>query len=805
MVAIDERLIDFRFGPRHTDRHFRRGFGASVIKNLTELITNSDTEYWAVDWDRQRGRPPSFYGGDIERLVNESFPKEPDPSPIIVVADSRKRRFRVIDHGRGFPDEKMTKTVLRAIGEDMAQVLGEEAEPKRSLFGEGLSAVMWIQKKGNIKSIVDDHLHELQVREDKEGVRRWTSPRVSKRRVQQNLRAALRIPRGNGTVVEFELDRRVRKYWPTEESLLSWLNNYWALRLINLDPRRQIRLIYVDSSGDTREYHCAFQFPRQAEQITETLDQGYEYAGRTILVEGRLWRAATPLHTGPSEERRNGLLVIDENDACYDLQFFGFDQNEHTSRLFGVLKLTGAGQLVRELTNQGEEVLKDDRDGFNRRHPFYRWLLEEVVNPWLKPIVERERRNLDEPGRASAKVNRLLGKALKEINKVFEELTEPEDEPSHGGTDEDFHPKDGLEFVGSKQRTASVGATTILTLAVDPSRFSELPSVDIALESQGGAAEVFPQEVPLDDPELGRAFIRVTPTAAGQAKISAIGIRDDEEVIETTVRFTFQEEHTPEIPNGIRFDPDTSRIAPNRRHALRLYADLERVPLGTDISLGIDSEPGDEDRVVLEVDRKAVVEEHRVLDSVAKVPFYVIGYAEGPAVAVTARTPDGLTASAIVEVGQRLPPAPGNQRFGLPEYRALEGTKRRTQWDNDPTGTGAIIINALDPVNRAYFGDSAESFQNGLDNGVHARLLLAELMMEEILLSTYTRAEDDGKVGASPTKAEATRNYLAAAREKYGTVLHDALLSRSTLRELGVLPTKPMVGRTTNGNGRGAQ
>ena len=785
MVTEKSKTKDFRLGRRHADRHFRRGFGSSVIKNLTELITNADTEYCFAEAEASR-RPESFYGANLDSIITEQFSTRMDAKPIIIVADEINRRFQVIDHGRGFPKSKMDKTIWAEIGEDMAQVLGETGEPKRSLFGEGLSAVLWVQMKGNIRSIVDDYLHDLRVLKVAEE-QKLTEPRISRRKVQASQRRALRMPEGNGTIVEFELDPSVAKQWPSEATLLSWLNNHWALRMINLDPTRQVLLVYKDRKGEERTHKCTFQFPSGSRKLDE-LNKTFRFDGDDLRITGTLWRSPAPLSMRPGD-RRNGILVIDENDACYALEFFGFDKSEYTANLFGILRLGGAAQAVRKATNAGQEIISDDREGFSRKHTFYQRLVNEIVDPWLKPIVEEERKERLDAGRPSASVNRALGRALRMINQVFDELTELESEPQYPTTGEEFYPKDGLEFVGSKRRNLRVGATSVLRLVADPKLFTIVPSASIEFLSAGGLCEVSPSEVSLtrDEDELTSNYIKVTATEVGSGRVSAVAIRDNESTAQTDIEFTFENEEIPNVPNGIAFIPEISRISPNRRHALRLYVDTNAIPIGSVIELDIDSLEQNVHRLSLEVESLEVSDSHPFIAHVAKLPVYVIGFSEGPPLSVRARTSGGLSAITTVEIGNQNEPPPGKGRFGLPEYRSLQGTSRRTQWDNDPAGSGAIVINATDSVNRLYYGERVEEFKQALDDLPHSRLLLAELMMEEVVLSTYTIMADNGKIGEYPTKSEATRNALAEIRGRYSTVIHNALFSKASLRKLGII------------------
>jgi hypothetical protein len=98
------------------------------------------------------------------------------------------------------------------------------------------------------------------------------------------------------------------------------------LRFINSNPKRDVRVIYVNPQGDVIEdqYEIKYQFRKvdDAEKLS-WIDKLLEFERWKLNINGWVASWHEPLTQGEVEkdERQGGLLIIDENDNVYDLTY----------------------------------------------------------------------------------------------------------------------------------------------------------------------------------------------------------------------------------------------------------------------------------------------------------------------------------------------------------------------------------------------------------------------------------------------------------------------------------------------------
>ena len=163
-----------------------------------------------------------------------------------------------------------------------------------------------------------------------------------------------------------------------------------------------------------------------------------------------------------------GLLVLDEDDDVLDLTLFGFDEEPAAARLFGQLRLNGAGELIRSRLNSQtpEEILTETRDGFDRRHAFYKTLRAQM-DPWLKPFVDTERQRLgSKPSALSAETRRRHERAFDRLNMLAKQLLGQTSGPGPGPSPAALHTDAAMEF---RQKRVSIrtGSSRTLQLLVN--------------------------------------------------------------------------------------------------------------------------------------------------------------------------------------------------------------------------------------------------------------------------------------------------------------------------------------------------
>jgi len=357
-----------KMDPRYLRLQFEKAVGKSIPKILTELITNSDDSYkrMAKESDPQ--------------MFNEGFGK------IDIVANRRKRTIRVVDQAQGISKKEM---------EDKFVWYGKESEDRvrgmqtRSLFGKGLRDVLFTQKVGIVKSIKDGVSYIAKFHWSKPKGSEIVQPIIDIKRgpkVNKDLRTNWGISE-DGTLVEFKFREDVQ--FPRHETLLAKISNFYMLRMINSNSERKVTLTSFDRSKKEKTDLIQYVFPTGETITKKPLVMDYEDV--KFPVELEILRSTVSLTQGALgyEEREGGLLVLDEENNVPDLTLFSFDTDPSASRLYGVLRIIGAGSFIRDKLNASppEAILSEEREGLVRSHQFYR-TLAKLINPILKPIVK---------------------------------------------------------------------------------------------------------------------------------------------------------------------------------------------------------------------------------------------------------------------------------------------------------------------------------------------------------------------------------------------------------------------------------
>ena len=184
----------------------------------------------------------------------------------------------------------------RAIGDIGLRTSGfESGQPVRGNLGRGakdLAAFGPVQ----FESISDGYYSCMTLEPD------GSFNKPVERRVRDEDRAALGIPRGSGTVVSLVVESRFR--CPQHRTLLEKLSKHYQLRDINSDPRRELNLVELNS-GTTDGIR--YGRPSLTELVTHEVHvAGYEGATAVVTI-GR----ASERYENPSSDpgRPEGLLV----------------------------------------------------------------------------------------------------------------------------------------------------------------------------------------------------------------------------------------------------------------------------------------------------------------------------------------------------------------------------------------------------------------------------------------------------------------------------------------------------------------
>ncbi|MCX6564222.1 MAG: hypothetical protein NTU60_11570 [Candidatus Aminicenantes bacterium] len=726
---------------RHLRRIFTRAVGKSIPKILTELITNADDSYRRIaDAAFQVGREP-----EIE-----------DPAPITIVFTRNKKHFSVIDHAEGLTDKEMEDRFVMYGQESVDRARGYRT---RSLFGKGLRDVLFTQRVGQVKSIKNGLFYNCQFRwKEVSGNQKPFVNIKAPCRVTPELRTALGIP-GNGTRVEFQLAEGVHN--PQTDKLIEHLNNFYMLRMINSDPHREVVLKVLDSRGQLAfDQQLNYRFPEI--DIKDRFEDDLQIdAGNPIRIKGEIGLAEKELTQGEVGyvERQGGLLVLDEDNAVLDLCLFDFDQDPAARRISGTLNLIGAGAYIRSKLNQAdpEEILTETRDGFDKNHPFFR-LLRTQIHAHLEPIVKILRDYPEPKSKLSEQTKERHQKALEILNKIADELLGISGKapviPGHLKTP----PPEGIAFVTShisiQTGVSTPTALLINTILVHPNDL-------ILVESDCPEITVTPRVINIEKEDrssgLHIKILRVKSDIADiHGKILATW---KEKKVELEVTTTAREIITP--VNGLEFERDEYVTKIHSKRNLRLYVDVEKVLVGSEIKVIADSPAIHID------DHKVMVQTSQLITpQVAQIDIPVIGteLTKGTLVNASHQQYVAGTSVSVVKKEKQLQGMQG--LFKNYEFRPLE-LKVQSWYDTE----GVILINTKDPVNQRYFG--TEPYKTLTENA-HCQVRLADLILNECLQVMASIALNEGKLERRfPNNPETDiRSYVDNMKFEIGLQIH---------------------------------
>ncbi len=733
---------EIAFASRHLRRTFEKAVGRSLLKLLTELVTNSDDSYRRLASGGATGNPP--FG------------------EITIEVDRNARATATIDQAEGLTEMQMRDRFV-TYGQDSGD--RKVGMFTRSLFGKGLRDVLFTQDRSLVESIQEDRAYICKFRwHSKSGggdhpfVETLAGPRVD-----SDLRKSWGVI-GNGTRVQFKL--REGFPFPWYPNLERDLQNFYMLRLILSDPQRRVVLRTKGKDGWTER---PLRYTPPAAAATSDLDSRtwkLEFEGHELTLQGYLRALDTEMGQGetPLEEREGGLLVVDEDDAVLDLTLFGYDTDPSAARFFGQLKIDGVGSLIRERLNDDhpEELLTDTRDGFDRKTPFYR-VLRDSVDAWLKVFVEEERKRGFVSPKLSESTRKRHEKAFDQLNRLYRRLLGEAVGSGSGGGATTVSTDLPIEFRWARlilKKGASASAQLLVnTSLVAPGGIIAITTSDPnVLATPEREIAVPPARQPNTTAIVG---VRLEAVSIGEATIEA---RVEE--ASTSLICSVLDEDVPELVQGMAFVPDMLEIRDGERGNLGLYLDLDLVGSIDDLSVSSDNP-----NIEVEV---GGANWKPLTRSVVKGQVTLVAHGKGEEAFITASIAAVNTVAYVRVVTRKTKPRESGGRFKGYVFRSM-AEKVQTRTDKD----GNVVINLSDPTNRMYFGSDEASATKAVEGRVDSQTLLAELVIDECLQMAVSEAYQRGKLTNRLDPVTDIRNYVSEQRYEIGAEIHRLFVKSS--------------------------
>ena len=737
--------IAVQIASRFIKRQFSDAVGKSLLKTLTEPITNSDDSYRkVVESGQHEGR--------------EVF-------PITIFIDKTKRLVRITDQAQGMTAVEL-EDKFKEYG--AAKSAAYEGYSSRGIFGQGISDVLFYHREGKIKSVKDGEASICNFYEKKG--QHFIGIEKQKGSVEK-LTKEWGINSKHGTVAEFVLDNTtIHDY----DNLIKKVSVFFMLRLINSNDRRLIQLIYRNLKG-TKKSVIRYQFPKgNLVEHKEFTLQFEEYDPVKIDVE--LYKSSTPLQI-VGDERENGLLVHDNKEAVYAQTFFGWDSLPGADKFFGFMKLTGAREIILDKINDPkhpEAILSDARDGFNTQHDFYKKLALEVKD-WLYPILNEERRKRTNEG-VSETTKENHRKAFEELNKLYAQLT-GEDTNGVIRTKKKARPVGGIEFARSNI-TITAGKRYGLQLLIDTRLIK--PGSKISLKSSKGKIGFSPTTIEVNDaPEDSNDILIKTIIVTGATARTADTLEAKSGRRSTSVVVSIVSEEVVYPEKGIVFSPDYMRTTVNRESALNLYVDLNVIKTGKKISFSSSN-----DSITLKHRWVVVPRRMQSTNQVAKIEVSFIGEKNDESGIVEANFED-CSAQCRIDIKDRVKPSPTGPTGKFKDWDFDDGVPKHLQVTYDPMSgsptQGFILINSNHPINRYYFGDNPQ--KRDVEQSREAQLYLAELILSEALGAMIPESYQKGAIPQNYGPAIDIPIYIAQKKFEVGPGIYDYFVEQPSAWE----------------------
>ena len=654
------------------------------------------------------------------------------------------------------------------------------AKGGRGIFGLGVTEVIF-KYAGTIKTIKDGHYCQVKPTYKKvEGKEREfleidPSP-PSKEKVNDNIQKEFRIPFQNGTNVEFDISKN---RFPQINNLLTKLSNHYMLRFINSKKDRKdrpVKLILIADGKKKKIEEPEYHFPDEkplGELITEFRYKKYPPIQLTLAI----FKNEKPLSQGetPLDERDGGILCFDEECAVYDLTLFDYDKMPFANKFYGLLQLKGARKILKEeIDKHNQNILTEEREGFNKRHEFYIGL-NTIISKFLEKFVQEEKAlQADKEMNLSASTRARHRSALQRLNELYEKINEKTELLGPSKNIKDRKPQNGLEFTIEKAHI-KIGKRYLIHLRVDTETIE--PGSKIEIKSDNKHISIKPKEFTVEKANDKLQVFSKMVELQGD-KIDEQGfVKANHKGIETQIDCYVTKEDFPQPVDGIEFFPKSYISEPKEKRHLYLYIDQLKIQKYSKIKF-----ESDNPEILVDFVDHDFLEKGKKIKNIYQLSIGFEGKRLNQRGTVIAKCKDYVAATDI-KIQKREKRKKGGGIFKDWKYRAL-GIEKLTWFDEED---GFILINSDNKMNRKFFGPNQDIMGKMVQNSPLSQIYLGELILDEGISYILGKAAQDGKLKAHDTYA-GIRGEVHKLKNKTGiSILEEFVTDRKYWRELDKL------------------
>jgi len=474
-----------------------------------------------------------------------------------------------------------------------------------------------------------------------------------------------------------------------------------------------------------------------------------------------IWRSDKEL-TQARDDRQGGMLIIDENDCVLGISLFKYDNEPLASHLFGELKI----DRFRELLENEEAVLDEERTGLVSRHPFSVMLIEEIEKRIEVQInIEKRRRQLEIQAKLDHEEVNRYKKAFSLLNEIADLEAQPVVNLGQKYSDNLEAPPNGI-WLYPPSAEITPNKRYAFELRLDTKIIRQGSIIDLKISNTKIKLTTTEVQITKEDVDkIVRKFITVEATEANIEGVVTAKVGNKIAIATITV--------VPEkellLSEGMIFQPESMTLRPSQARKACLLVYTKIIESGSLIKI-----KSDNSSISLSQSEIAVndcdAERH-----VAKYEIEVWGEGVGQEAMISAEYGGYMALLQISIKSKEDNKKSGLGMFSEPEFNHDPDPLQRCSYSQE---TGKITIYANFPTMQHYLGADCKYRKT-----LPAQILIADIVAEKCFFE-IARKKSENMVLINPEGAfERIQSLAYNLSNKYGKKVHQALVDQSLFQK----------------------
>jgi len=730
-------MVDFNFkrlqvADRLLKRYQSEGTSDNVVKNLAELIKNADDGYDALEKDNLKT------SGLIE--IGYWMKKKNDFQHYLV-------GYFVRDYGIGMNEDDVKRAFMgKGYGEDTSSdrrngAIGKGG--KDAFYGMEDCFIITIQDKKPIVVAIRTHPTQGVLETDYVTGEKALSVIDEKNEQFHDSVNPIDINQ-NGTICFFQIPENGRA--KRLDALKDHLSKFYTLRNILSDPNRTVRLTHI-TTGDSFD----IEYEKLDVEVLKKSNFQIKFDENVYPVDVLLEKSNEKLEK--NSELGNNILVQTERGAILDNFMFGFENDPVANKITGKIVIHNWKNLFRS----DNTVLTHNREGLRWLHDFNEELAEKTTQI-LKPILDAERKKQGPAPTLSKNLDKKVGNALNEINKLLQE------EGSDLDVDEVFpEPPDVIQF---SQYSIKIPPQTTrkIKLFFNKDKVPLNSEINVSLiegESSGLKISPIGSIITKEEhyPDKKVPFIEFS--IFGEKTCTLSHLKAYFGKIETELQISVVTEDELYPTDGFAFSPPVIRIPKNIPKKIRLLIDTHIFKPGTPISI-----ESSDDRVIVSNNKISVSNPNlgkylteEIIEIVSNTPK-ISAVITANTVSTTTEKRKAVCKVKVTEEEKR------GQFFKGYNLDPHNDERTRTRFED-----GIVYVHINSPVLLYYFGNNKEKLDQSDPSAI---AILADTILSTCIKEWAKKRIEEGQVDILDYANKENEIELERTRleYKFGSKLH---------------------------------